>query len=99
MNTHTLTRHRDIQSWAADHHGTPAIRRVANRFGGVEAKLELTFATPKAPPEAGMPRTDDGLSPVSWTAWLAELDRRQLAVRVSDRQKPDYELIERKELN
>jgi hypothetical protein len=98
MNTHTLTRHRDIQSWVADHRGTPAIRRVANRFGGVESKLELTFTTPKALLEAGMPRLDDGLSPVSWTAWLAELDRRQLALRVSDRQ-DDYEFIARKDLH
>jgi hypothetical protein len=99
MNTHTLTRHHDIQNWVTDHHGRPAIRRIPTRFGRVEAKLELTFATPKAAPAAGMPQVDDGLSPVSWNAWLAELDRRQLALRVSDRQTTDYELIERKELN
>jgi hypothetical protein len=46
-----------------------------------------------------MPRVDDGLSPISWTAWLAELDRRQLALRVSDQQDPNFELVERKELN
>jgi hypothetical protein len=34
--------------------------------------------------------------PVSWTAWLAELDRRHLALRVSDR---DFEFVERRELN
>jgi hypothetical protein len=99
MNSHTLTRHRDIQSWVADHHGTPAIRRVQNRFGRTESRLELTFATPKAPPESGMPQLDDGLSPVSWTAWLAELDRRQLALRVSDIASPDYEFVERREMN
>jgi hypothetical protein len=46
-----------------------------------------------------MPRVDDGLMPVSWTAWLAELDRRHLALKVSDRQSPDFEFVERKDLN
>jgi hypothetical protein len=97
-NTHTLTRHRDIQNWVHDHRGSPAIRRVLNRFGEMEARLELTFSTPKARPADGMPRVDDGLSPVSWSAWLAELDRRQLALRVGER-RDEFELIERKELN
>lgn len=99
INTHTLTRHRDIQSWVSDHRGTPAIRRIRNRFGEMESKLELTFASPKARPEYGMPRVDDGLSPVSWTAWLAELDRKHLALKVSDRNNPDFEFVERRELN
>ena len=37
--------------------------------------------------------------PVSWSAWLAELDRRHLALKVSDRQSPDFEFVERKDLN
>jgi hypothetical protein len=37
--------------------------------------------------------------PVSWNAWLAELDRRHLALRVSDREDADFEFVERKELN
>jgi hypothetical protein len=98
MNMHTLTRHRDIQNWVSDHRGMPAIRRVRNRFGGTESRLELTFSTPKAKPENGMPGVDDGLSPVSWTAWLAELDRRKLALKVSDRTSPDFEFVDRKEL-
>jgi hypothetical protein len=99
MNTHTLTRHRDIQNWVSDHRGRPAIRRIPNRFGEMESRLELTFSAPKAQPEQGMPRVDDGYSPVSWTAWLAEFDRRQLALRVSDRQSPDFELVARNDLN
>lgn len=99
MNTHTLTRHRDIRNWVSDRYGRPAIRRIPNRFGQIESRLELAFATPKARPDHGMPRVDDGLSPCSWTAWLAELDRRQLALRVSDRQSPDFEFVERKDLN
>jgi hypothetical protein len=96
MNTHTLTRHRDIQNWVSDRSGKPAIRRILNRFGETEARLELAFTVPRAEPERGMPRVDDGLMPVSWTAWLAELDRRHLALKVSDR---DFEFVERKELN
>jgi hypothetical protein len=99
VNTHTLTRHRDIQNWVSDRRGSPAIRRILNRFGEAEAKLELTFSAPKAKPERGMPRVDDGLMPVSWNAWLAELDRRHLALKVSDREDIDFEFIERRELN
>ncbi len=99
MNIHTLIRHRDIQNWVADHRGMPAIRRIRNRFGETESKLELSFRAPKAKPEFGMPRVDDGLMPVSWSAWLAELDRRHLALKVSDRQSPDFEFVERRELN
>jgi hypothetical protein len=99
VNTHTLVRHRDIQNWVSDRRGSPAIRRILNRFGEAEAKLELTFSAPKAKPERGMPRVDDGLMPVSWNAWLAELDRRHLALKVSDREDVDFEFIERRELN
>lgn len=99
MNTHTLTRHRDIQSWVSNRHGQPALRRVPNRFGQMEARLALTFKTPKAPPVGGMPQSDDGLSPCSWTAWLAELDRRHLALKVSDLSDADFEFVERKTLN
>jgi hypothetical protein len=46
-----------------------------------------------------MPATDQGASPVSWSAWLAELDRQQLALRVSEDGETDYEFVERKTLN
>ena len=46
-----------------------------------------------------MPRVDQGVSPISWSAWLAELDRQQLALRVSPDGDAGYELIERKTLN
>ena len=98
MNTHTLTRHRDIQNWVIDHKGSPAIRRVPNRFGEVEARLALNFSMRRPMPTA-MPGVDDGLSPCSWTAWLAELDRRQLALKVTDWKKPDFEFVERADLN
>jgi len=36
---------------------------------------------------------------VSWAAWLAELDRQQLALRVSENGETEYEFVERKTLN
>ena len=96
-HAHTLTRHRDIQAWVADRRGLPAMVRAHNSFGEMRSKLALRFESMGRP--QGMPGVDQGASPVSWTAWLAELDRQQLALRVSDDDETDYELIERKSLN
>ena len=73
----------------------PALVQDHNRFGEMRSRLALKFASGIRP--RGLPTVDQGAAPVSWTAWLAELDRQQLALRVS----PDdsYELIERKNLN
>ena len=99
-NTHTLTRHREIREWVSERYGKPAIRREADRYGSVRARLELIFSTPKARPAAsGMPQLDDGVSPVSWTAWLAELDRRQLALKIADADGTEFELVPRKDMN
>jgi hypothetical protein len=95
MNTHTLVTHRDIQNWVTSRQGRPAIRRVPDPTGRISAKLALNFTHPKAPTET--PSQDDGMSPCSWTAWLAELDRQHLALRVSD--KTAFEFVERHELN
>ena len=93
--THTFTRHRDIQNWVSEHKGMPSLVRARNSAGELRSRLSLKFEGMAKP--RGMPTTDQGAAPVSWTAWLAELDRQQLALRVS----PDdsYELIERKNLN
>ena len=92
---HMLTRHRDIQNWVTDRHGIPAITRIRNRFGEERAQLRLSF-------QRGIKRQiesqDDGMSPVSWTAWLAELDRQQLALKV-DPTADDFELVERGQPN
>ena len=93
--THTLTRHQDIQKWVAGRHGLPAIRRVPDPTGRIRARLTLNFAGNRPAP-ASTPTQDDGMSPVSWTAWLAELDRQHLVLRVQDEH---YELVERKDLN
>ncbi|ODT68315.1 MAG: hypothetical protein ABS75_21020 [Pelagibacterium sp. SCN 63-23] len=91
MQAHMLTRHRDIQNWVSDRRGTPAIALVRNRFGEERAQLRLRFARH----EEG--REDAGMSPCSWTAWLAELDRQQLALRVEPA--GGFELVSRRELH
>jgi len=96
-HAHTLTRHRDIQNWVAARKGMPALVRAQNNFGEMRAKLALRFDAIGKP--NGMPGVDQGASPVSWSAWLAELDRQQLALRVSEGDETEYELIERKSLN
>jgi hypothetical protein len=96
-HAHTLTRHRDIQAWVSDRKGLPAVVQAQNSFGEMRAKLALRFESMGRP--QGMPKVDQGASPISWAAWLAELDRQQLALRVFDDGETEYELIERKSLN
>ncbi|MDB5538296.1 MAG: hypothetical protein JWQ89_23 [Devosia sp.] len=95
MDTHTLIEHRDIQNWVKARMGQPAIRRVPDPTGRIRARLALNFARKEAPTET--PSQDDGMSPCSWTAWLAELDRQNLALRVSD--KAAFEFVERRGMN
>ena len=95
MDTHTLIEHREIQNWVTARQGRPAIQRVPDSAGRISARLALNFAHPQAPTET--PSQDDGMSPCSWTAWLAELDRQNLALRVND--KTAFEFVERRALN
>jgi hypothetical protein len=88
---HLLTRHRDIQNWVTDRQGTPAIARVRNRFGEERAQLKLRFTRPTEG------RLDGSMSPCSWTAWLAELDRQQLALKVDPA--GGYALVSRSEMH
>jgi hypothetical protein len=64
----------------------------------MKSKLMLSFALDQSIPTE-TPSQDDGMSPVSWNAWLAELDRQNLALRVSGEKQPSYEFVERHELN
>ena len=89
--THTLTRHSDIQSWVTDRHGIPAVARIRDRFGDEKAKLLLRFVRSQGG------EIDDGMSPCSWTAWFAELDRQQLALKVTPT--GECELVPRAALN
>lgn len=88
---HMLTRHRDIQNWVSDRKGTPAIARIRDRMGEERAQLKLRFARS---PEG---QEDAGMSPCSWSAWLAELDRQQLALRVEPGGQCD--LVSRQSMN
>lgn len=96
-NQHTLTRHRDIQNWVSDHRGTPAIARVRDTYGSVKSQLRLSFEQ-RARARTNLAETDDGVTPVSWTAWLAELDRQQLALKVSS-DATAFEFVERRAAN
>lgn len=98
MHTHTLVRHADIQNWVSARMGHPAISRVPDRTGEMKSRLMLNFTLRRRSPTEA-PSQDDGMSPVSWTAWLAELDRQNLALRVTGENQPSYEFIERRELN
>jgi len=93
-NTQTLVQHRDIQNWVTARHGIPAIARIPNSTGEMRARLALNFGGPHRRPVAP-PSIDDGMSPVSWSAWLAELDRQHLALKVSGQSGPDFEFVER----
>ena len=94
---HTLTRHRDIQNWVTDRHGIPAISRVRNRLGQERAQLRLTFGSPVRD-KRDLASQDDGLSPCSWTAWFAEMERQRLALRV-DPAADAFELVDRSAQN
>ncbi len=93
--THTLIKHQDIQKWVTARHGMPAISRVPNGVGQVRARLALKFGRHETQPV--MPQMDDGMSPVSWNTWLAELDRQHLALKVSNQTDDDFEFVERRE--
>lgn len=95
QNSHTLTRHKDIQSWVEDRHGSPAVSRVSNRLGEIRPRLTIRFAGPSRPTD--MPTLDDGASPVSWAAWLAELDRQELALEVT--RETEFEFVARRGLH
>lgn len=98
MNTHTLIGHSDIQNWVTARRGQPAIARAPDRAGNVRARLLLNFKHHVQAPR-DIPSQDDGMSPVSWSAWLAELDRQNLALKVFDKKQPAYEFVPRAELN
>ena len=93
QHTQTLIHHTDIQNWVTARRGMPAFSRVA---GQARARLALTFSG-EHPCPAATPALDNGMSPVSWTAWLAELDRQRLALKVSTQKDPDFEFVERDE--
>lgn len=91
LQVHMLTRHRDIQDWVSDNRGTPAIARIRDRLGREKALLKLRFDHKRDS------ELDSGMSPCSWTAWFAELDRQQLALMVEPN--GAFELVPRARMN
>jgi hypothetical protein len=97
-HTQTLTHHADIQKWVSARKGLPAIAHIRDDYGDVKSRLCLRFKKSEHAPTA-TPTQDDGMSPCSWNAWLAELDRQQLALKVIDAKMPAFEFVERRSLN
>lgn len=93
MNTHTLIDHSDIQKWVASQQGQPALAHVPDPSGHMHARLALRFQRQRSAPTGTGPSINDGVAPCSWTAWLAELDRQNLALRIRD--DDGYEFVER----
>jgi hypothetical protein len=93
MQTHTLVRHGDIQKWVAARKGQPAIRHVVDPSGQTNPSLELAFGHNQTLSDT--PSVDSGKSPCSWSAWLAELDRQRLALKVADGKTPVFEFVPR----
>lgn len=96
MQDKTLTGHRDIRSWAEARHAQPALALAHGRNGELRRRLALRFAiSTKAP---AIPAAEsEGMTPCSWTAWLAELDRQNLALRVRDVDNDAVEFVTRGE--
>ncbi len=82
MRTRTLTTHSAIRNWVESRKGHPALGLVRDRIGQLRPRLSLNFQHPELSDVS--PSVDDGVSPCSWNAWLAELDRQNLALKVSD---------------
>lgn len=96
-NHQTLTRHNDIRTWVIAHRGVPALVSEREPSGALRARLALSFARHDRAP-VGMPHQDDGVAPCSWTVWLAELDRQQLALEIKDDKAVDFAFIARRDL-
>ena len=93
----TLKRHHEIKNWVVDHHGMPAMTQARNSMGQMRQQLALKFAGRERP--TSVPSVVDDVSPVSWSAWLAELDRQQLALRVDDGAGSNYEFVKLQAMN
>lgn len=96
MQDKTLTGHRDIRSWAEARHAQPALALGHSRNGELRRRLALRFAMSAPSPATAAPESE-GMAPCSWTAWLAELDRQNLALRVRDVDNDAVEFVARGE--
>jgi hypothetical protein len=83
MHDRTLTGHHDIRRWAEARRAQPALALGHGRNGELRRRLALRFSVAAPSPVDPSPESE-GLAPCSWTAWLAELDRQNLALKVRD---------------
>lgn len=89
---HTLVTHREIRHWVEARAGQPALRPLRDAEGRVVPRLALRFRGEDSLPLTG---ECEGMSPCSWTQWLAELDRQRLALRVSAGEPAAVEFVSR----
>src|SRR3569623_1728698 len=76
-----LTSQPEIQAWVMERHGQPSMIRTRNRFGEMmRSRLALHFH--RAGRRQQTYNIDQGEIPIGWTAWLAELDRQGLGLKV-----------------
>ena len=80
--TMILSSHSQIRTWVGHRHGHPAVASLRDRTGKVRHDLRLAFSTGSN--RAFSALDDASMSPCSWTAWLAEFDRRWGAIEVPD---------------
>lgn len=97
--TRTLTSHAAIQDWVKFRNGHPAIVNERDKLGNPRRRLNLAFRN-----NGSLDRPNGTMSPCSWDAWLAELDRQKLALKVIDSddddiQPSDISFVDRDSLN
>ena len=69
---HTLVTHREIRHWVETRAGQPALRPLRDEEGRIVPRLALRFVGQGT----GVRGESEGLSPCSWTQWLAEFDQQ-----------------------
>lgn len=90
---HTLVTDGDVRRWVENRAGQPALKPLRDDEGRIIPRLAVRFSGRDHVPVAG---ESEGLSPCSWTQWLAEFDRQQLALRVSPEQPVEIEFVLRR---
>ncbi len=96
MQDRMLTGHRDIRRWAEARRAQPALALALGRNGELRRRLALRFSM-QAPSPTDPAAENEGMTPCSWTAWLAELDRQNLALKVRDVDADAVEFVARGE--
>lgn len=77
--TITLTSHQAIRNWVQYRQGQPAIASERNARGQMQRHLAISIHGRLLGETEHLPMA----APCSWDAWLAELDRQKLALKVT----------------